>query len=250
MKIVLCIAALLLCGFYLSKYAFDRPPLRGMGQEGTADMPVLVSRARPVVTFAPAKDISLTDAGWCSLSPETRLSVPGNGRLWFSAYKNGVGLLITALAETETPWHWEAAHHPPFPVLREGAAPYKGETLHETLYTLAADADPFHPLQAAAKDAPYLVYRAKLLLDFQQMQVIIEYHEPITQEQARDIAYDLPYLNAFQERGRAACSIVLPGKSSENVLPSRIEKMPVADKAISRIKLSRWIGEMQRLGRL
>jgi hypothetical protein len=51
MKIVLCIAVLMLCGFYLSQYAFDRPPLRGMGQEGTADMPVLVSRARPVVTL-------------------------------------------------------------------------------------------------------------------------------------------------------------------------------------------------------
>ena len=186
MKIVLCIAALLLCGFYLSKYAFDRPPLRGMGQEGTADMPVLVSRARPVVTFAPAKDISLTDAGWCSLSPETRLSVPGNGRLWFTAYKNDVGLLITALAEAESPWLWEAAHHHPFPVLRVGTIPYAGETLHETLYTLSADADPFQPLHDAAKNAPCLVYRAKLLLDFQQMQVIIEYHEPITQEQARD----------------------------------------------------------------
>lgn len=250
MKIVLCIAALLLCGFYLFKYVADRPPLRGMGQEGTANVPVLVSRARPVVTFAPSKNMRLITAGWCSLSPETRLSVPGNGRLWFTAYKNGVGLLITALAETETPWLWEAAHHPPFPVLRVGKIPYKGETLHETLYTLTADADPFHPLQAAAKDAPCLVYRAKLLLAFQHMQVIIEYREPITQEQARDIAYDLPYLNAFQERGRAACSIVLPGKSNEDVLPSRVDKIPVADKAISRIKLSRWTGEMQRRGSL
>ena len=34
MKIVLCIAVLMLCGFYLSQYAFDRPQLRGMGQEG------------------------------------------------------------------------------------------------------------------------------------------------------------------------------------------------------------------------
>ena len=250
MKIVLCIAALLLCGFYLSKYAFDRPPLRGMGQEGTADMPVLVSRARPVVTFAPAKDMNWTAAGWCSLSPETRLSVPGNGRLWLTTYKNGVGLLITALAETESPWLWEAAHHHPFPVLRVGTIPYTGETLHETLYTLSADADPFHHLQAAALNVPCLVYRAKLLLDFQQMQVIIEYHEPITQEQARNIAYDLPYLNAFQERGRAACSIVLPGKSNGDALPRRIDKIPVADKAISRIKLSRWTGEMQRMGKL
>ena len=250
MKIFLCIAALMLCGVYLSKYAFDRPPLRGMGQNGTADMPVLVSRARPFVTFAPAKDMSLIADGWCSLSPETRLSVAGNGRLWFAAYKSGVGLLITALAETEAPWLWEAAHHPPFPVLRGGTTPYKGETLHETLYTLTADADPFHPLQAAVKDTTCLVYRAKLLLDFQHLQVIIEYHEPITQEQARDIAYDLPYLNAFQERGRAACSIVLPGKSNEYVLPRRIDKIPVADKAISRIKLSRWTGEMQHLGSL
>lgn len=135
-------------------------------------------------------------------------------------------------------------------MLRVGTIPYTGETLHETLYTFSADADPFYPLQAASLNAPCLVYRAKLLLDFLQIQVIIEYHEPITQEQARDIAYDLPYLNAFQERGRAACSIVLPGKSSENVLPSRVDKMPVADKAISRIKLSRWTGEMQRLGKL
>lgn len=250
MKIVLCIAALLLCGFYLLKHVADRPPLRGMGQEGTANMPVLVSRVRPVVTFAPSKNMRLTAAGWCSLSPETRLSVSGNGRLWFTAYKNDIGLLITVLAETETPWFWEAAHHPPFPVLRGETTPYKGETLHETLYTLPADADPFHPLQAAAKDAPCLVYRAKLLLAFQHMQVIIEYHEPITQEQARSTAYDLPYLNAFQERGRAACSIMLPGKSNDDVLPSRVNKIPVADKAISRIKLSRWTGEMQRRGSL
>lgn len=176
--------------------------------------------------------------------------MPGNGRLWFAAYNNGAGLLISALAKTEAPWLWEAAHHLPFPVLRGGTTPYKGETLHETLYTLSADADPFHPLHDAAKDAPCLVYRAKLLLDFQQIQVIIEYHEPITQEQARDMAYDLPYLNAFQERGRAACSIVLPGKSNGDVLPRRIDKISVADKAISRIKLSRWTGEMQRRGSL
>ena len=250
MKIVLCITALLLCGFYLSRYVFDHPPLRGMGQGGTASMPVLVSRARPVVTFAPAKDISLTDAGWCSLSPETRLSVPGNGRLWFSAYKNDVSLLITVLAETEVPWLWEAAHHSSFPVLRGGATPYKGETLHETLYTLTADADPFYPLQAAVKDTTSLVYRAKLLLNFQNMQVIVEYREPINQEQTRGIAYDLPYLNAFQERGRTACSIVLPGKSNGDALPRRIDKIPLADKAISRIKLSRWTGEMQRRGSL
>ncbi|MEA4989802.1 hypothetical protein SDC9_02836 [bioreactor metagenome] len=250
MKTVLYIGALLLCGFHLLKYAIGQPSLRGMGQKGTAEMPVLVSRARPVVTFAPAKDMSLTAAGWCSLSPETRLSVPGNGRLWFAAYNNGAGLLISALAKTEAPWLWEAAHHLPFPVLRGGTTPYKGETLHETLYTLSADADPFHPLHDAAKDAPCLVYRAKLLLDFQQIQVIIEYHEPITQEQARDMAYDLPYLNAFQERGRAACSIVLPGKSNGDVLPRRIDKISVADKAISRIKLSRWTGEMQRRGSL
>ena len=246
MKIVLLIAALLFGGFYLAKYALNSPPLRGMGQ---AEMPVLVSRARPVATFAPAKGMRLLTAGWCSLSPQTRLSVPGNGRLWFAVYENGTGLLITALAETEDPWRWEAAHHPPFPVLRGVEAPYKGETLYETLYVLDTDADPFQPLQIGTKDAPCLVHREKLLLNFQHMQVLFEYRETVAQEKVRDVADDLPYLNAFEERGRAACSITLPGKNSEDALPSRIDKMSAADKIVSRIKLSRWTGEMQQRGR-
>ena len=59
----LLVAVLLLCGFYLSKYAFDRPPLRGMGQQDASGAAVLVSRARPSVSFAPAADMRLSTAG-------------------------------------------------------------------------------------------------------------------------------------------------------------------------------------------
>ena len=62
-----CLAGLLL--------ACDRLPLRGL--TGDEEHPVLISRSRPSVLFAPAGDMPAESAGWRSLSPKTQDSLLG-----------------------------------------------------------------------------------------------------------------------------------------------------------------------------
>lgn len=241
MKIFLILAIMVLAGLAGCRLLGQQPALRGMVKNDTGQT-VLVSRARPAVMFAPAEDMRLLSAGWRSLSPESRLTDPGNARLWFATYENGTGLLVTALAEAEDPWEWEAAHHSPYPALRSLQYEQDGQMLYESLFCLAPDQDAFH----AHDDQPCLVYRAKFLLDFQRMQVIAEYHEPLAPALARDVAHDDARLDAIRDRGRQACRILFPDRAMQESLKEHIQKLDTADKAFSRTRLSRWTGEMHR----
>lgn len=241
MKALLILAVLILAGLAGCRLLGQQPPLRGMLQDD-AGQRVLISRARPAVIFAPADGMRLCASGWRSLAPESRTTEPGNARLWFATYENGTGLLITALAEAETPWRWEPAQHCPYPALRTLHYEQDGEMLYESLFCLTAEQDAFH----AHDGQSCLVYRAAFLLDFRQMQVIAEYHEPLDPVLARDVAYDAARLNAFQDRARRACRILFPEKTAQAELKERIQKMDPADDAFSRTRLSRWVGEMQR----
>lgn len=225
--------------------ACDRLPLRGL--TGDAEHPVLLSRARPSVLFAPAAGMSAESAGWRSLSPKTQDSLLGSARVWFVVYEktteNGPARLVTALAEAEDPWHWEDARHTPFPVLRQLHYDYKGEQLHESLYVMEPEDNPFY---GAGMTDPCLVYRAKFLLDFRQMQVLVEYYEPVDSDAARDAAHDEARLNALRDRGRKACLVIFPDKAEQERLKKDFRKMDTADMDISGTRLSRWTGDMER----
>lgn len=232
-----CLAGLLL--------ACDRLPLRGL--TGDEEHPVLISRARPSVLFAPAGDMPAESAGWRSLSPKTQDSLLGSARVWFVVYENatenGPAKLVTALAEAEDPWLWEDARHAPFPVLRQLQYEHKGEQLFESIYVMEPEDNPFY---GAGMTDPCLVYRAKFLLDFRQMQVLVEYYEPVDSDAARDAAHDEARLNALRDRGRKACRVVFPDKAEQERLKKDFRKMSTADMDISRNRLSRWVGDMER----
>ena len=231
MKIVLllllfvCLAGLLL--------ACDRLPLRGL--TGDEEHPVLLSRARPSVLFAPAAGLSPESAGWRSLTPKTQDSLLGSARVWFVIYEKtteaGPARLVTALAEAEDPWRWEDARHAPFPVLRQLQYAYKGEQLHESLYVMEAEDNPFY---------------GTFLLAFRQMQFLMEYYEPVDGDIARDAAHDEARLNALRDRGRKACLLAFPDKAEQERLKKNFRKMDPADRDISRNRLSRWVGDMER----
>lgn len=239
--LVVCLASLLL--------ACDRLPLRGLTNDADGERPVLLSRARPSVLFAPAADLPFETAGWRSLSPKTQDSLLGSARVWFAIYEQpsdaGPRKLVTALAEAEDPWIWEVAHHPPFPVLRSLEYEQRGQRLFETLYVMEPEDNPFY---GTGMSDPCLVYRAKFLLDFRKMQVLVEYHEPVDADTARDAAHDEARLNALRDRGRKACLVVFPDKKEQERLKKDFRKLDVAEMDISRNRLSRWVGDMQRHG--
>ena len=239
--LVACLACLL--------SACDRLPLRGLTDDADGQRPVLLSRARPSVLFAPAADLPYETAGWRSLSPKTEDSLLGSARIWFALYDmpsdEAPRKLVTALAEAEDPWLWETAQHAPFPVLRELSYEHHGQRLFESLYVLEPEDNPFY---GTGMSDPCLVYRAKFLLDFRKMQVIVECHEPVDPDVARDAAHDEARLNALRDRGRKACLVVFPDKKEQERLKKNFRKMDVAEMDISRNRLSRWVGDMQRHG--
>ena len=228
--------------FLFSLWAGNR--LCGEGQLAASDQTVIVSRARPPLTFAPAADMQLKSLGNRTLRPKTRHSVDGDARIWFAVYGNGTGTLVTAVADTEGDWEWEAAHHPAFPAIRAQQYAYKGETLYESLMQLDGDSDPFCTDHAAC-----LAYRAKLLLNFRKTQVIMEYHEPVPEAQVRNIAFDGAALNAFQQRARKACEILMTDKAWLEANIKEFKKLDGAEDRYSRTRLSRWVGEVEREGR-
>lgn len=243
MKILLIVVAIIAVAVFVF-FMGGQPPLRGAGQLVTADQMVIVSRARPPLTFAPAADMQLKSLGNRTLRPKTRHSVDGDARIWFAVYGNGTGTLVTAVADTEGTWEWEAAHHPAFPAIRAQQYAYKGKTLYESLMQLDGDSDPFCTDHAAC-----LAYRAKLLLNFRKTQVIMEYHEPVPEAQVRDIAFDGAALNAFQQRARKACEILMTDKAWLEANIKGFKKLDGAEDRYSRTRLSRWVGEVEREGR-
>jgi len=242
MKIVLLLLFVVLAGAYAIKHLGAQPPLRGMAQDQTSGVQALVSRTRPPLVIVPNPTLSLGASGWRSLSPRTRRSIAGDARLWFALYQHGEGRLVTALAEAENNWVWEPAHHSPYPVLRELQYDYQGQTLYESLYQLPVREDPFG--SGLPENEHVLVYRAKFLLFFRKMQVLVEYREPLPADKALDVRYDMPLLNAFQDRARKQWEVIFPGKEDMARLAPEVQKMATAPADFSRGSLSRWVGEM------
>ena len=241
MKIVLLFAVLLAGGFLLVRQMGAQPPLRGLAHIPDASQQVLASRARPAVQFVPAPGMVLQTAGWRDLIPKTRVTEPGNARLWFASDENGEGVLITALAEATDPWLWDHGHNEPFPVLQAVQYEHAGQTLYESLMAFRAGQNPFDAAGQAC-----LVYRAKFVLQFRKMLVIAEYHEPVPDDAARDAAFDPQRLDAFRQRGRKACTVAFPDREAQEALKERLSALKPADAVFSRTGLSRWVGEMRR----
>ncbi len=241
MKFLFFFSLLLIGGFLCIRLMGPQSPMRGLVHIPAASQQVLVSRVRPAVFFVPAQDMVLQSAGWRDLIPQTSISLPGNARLWFAIYGNGKGTLITAFAEATDPWMWDHGHHEPFPVMQAVQYEHEGQTLYESLMLLQAGQDPFDHAHAAC-----LVYRAKFVLQFRKMLVIVEYHEPVAAESARDAVFEPKILNDFREHGRYACTVTFPDKAAQESLKENISALGTADKTFSRTALSRWVGEMRR----
>lgn len=243
MKIVLLALFLVIAGGYALKHLAIQPPLRGMAFDPALGQQLLVSRTRPSLIMMPDAVFTMRASGWRSLAPKTRRSIAGDARLWFILYQQGQGKLVFALAEAENQWKWEAAHHSPFPVLRELQYDYMGQTLYESLYQLSSKEDPF--AGEMSENVHMLIYRAKFLLFFRQMQVIIEYREPLPYEHVRDVRSDGALLSDFQERARQQWQVHFPDKEELAALTPHLTKMDTAPSEFARSKLSRWVGEMQ-----
>ena len=71
-------------------------------------------------------------------------------------------------------------------------------------------------------------------------------HHPDLSDAARDAAHDEARLNALRDRGRKACLVVFPDKAEQERLKKDFRKMSTADMDISRNRLSRWVGDMER----
>ncbi len=249
--VVLLVAGL---GALLWSALGSQPPLRGLTRLPGSAQQVLLSRARPCVTFALDPSLTLLTAGWCDVHPATRESIEGDAKMWLALYRHGRGLLATAVADGKDRWEWESGGHAAYKPLRSQQLPGSGiYSIFETVTQLDHRRDPFcggAPDGKATKETKFcLVYRAKMILEFEKTQVIVEYHEDLPSNLAQDIAFEDEYLNAFTRRARAAGQIRVIEKDEAQALAEHIEKPGTLDRGISRRALAVWTGEMHRTGR-
>ena len=255
-RLLLIVAVVIVGGFLVmrSQNLLTGKPLQGMVQVPESRVAVLASCARPAMYFVPAADMTGREAGWRTVRPKSRSTDQGSARLSLALYDNGTGMLVTALAEAEDKWKWEAPHHTPFPAIYTHIEPFPYETggdnlpeqLHESVYVLDSPHNPFAAI-AVNKDTAHLVYRAKSVLFFGQMQVLFEYHEPLDAESVRHLRADSPIFEPFLLRARQACSMRFPNREQAATLKDGIERLEPAAEVLSRTALSRWLGELQHL---
>ena len=251
---LLLIIAVIAAGWLFAMGFMTGKPLQGMVHVPEAKTLVLVSRARPAVYFVPAPDMTGRETGWRTVSLKSRTSVEGDARLSMAIYDNGTGMLVTALAEARDKWEWEAAHHTPFPAIYTHIEPFPYESggsdlpeqLHESVYVLDAGHNPFATV-ATDQRASHLVYRAKSVMFFNQMQVLYEYHEPIKAGMARDMRTDSPLFDPFLQRARQACSLRFPSREQAKALADGIQHLEPAADVFTRTKLARWLGELNQI---
>lgn len=240
MKIVLFVFLLVIGAAFLFVFFGSPKPLQGLllmsdGQSA------LARRARPKIVLWPQGQFVLERAGYKQIRPQDDLLENASARVSLALFQ-GIqkeAYVITALAECEDSLEWEAAAHLPYKALRVHEEPLGKETLYESLYLLPAKRNPF-----AEEDR--LVARMKLLLFFRKMQVVCEYHEPVSKEMAHTLSLDLDprYLAEFEKRATSACRILV-GEEGEGEL----EKIGPMEGNLSRTRLSQWLGKVEHAGR-
>ncbi len=233
-------------------------PLRGLSHYPASPESILLSRARPPLTFAIEPGLSLQTAGWCDVHPQTMDNLDGDAKMWLALYRHPRGLVVTAVADCQGRWEWDAGHHAAYKPLRSMERPQDVFSIWETVTVLDRKHDPFCGTinnmemdnTAAGQDTgSCLVYRAKMILEFNKCAVFAEYHEDLPENLAADIAYEDRYLTDFTQRARKACQIRRLSKDEAEALAQDITKMDVLDKGISRRNLAVWTGRMHRPGR-
>ncbi|MDO5537194.1 MAG: DUF4851 domain-containing protein, partial [Desulfovibrionaceae bacterium] len=249
LKIVLIILIVAVGGLLFSSMS-SQPPLRGLVREAGSPQQVLLARARPAATFALDPGLTLLAAGWCDVHPESYTSVDGDAKLWAAVYRHPKGLAVTAVADGIDRWQWEAGVHPAYKPIRSLQRPGELFSIFETLTVLDHRRDPFCGQpgtgKATRETGACLVYRAKMVVEFDKTQIIAEYHEDLPDELALDIPFEDAYLNDFTRRARAAVQPVLLDRETGKAMSEGIEKMDVLDKSISRRSLAVWTGKMER----
>ncbi len=251
--IIVAVIGVLLSGMLGQK------PLRGLSHYPGSPESILLSRAKPPVTFALEPGLSLQKAGWCDVHPETMENIEGDAKMWLALYRHPKGLVVTAVADTQGRWEWDAGHHAAYkPVRSLERRPQDAKDIFsvwETITVLDRKHDPFcgsgttKDTASGQDTGSCLVYRAKMILEFSKCAVYAEYHEDLPESLAADIAYEDRYLTDFAQRGRKACQIKRLSKEEASSLAEDIVKMDVLDKGISRRSLAVWTGRMHRPGR-
>ncbi|MCR5815156.1 MAG: DUF4851 domain-containing protein [Desulfovibrio sp.] len=248
MKILVLLFCVLAAAFAWYLYTVKPGPLQGIVRNAQG-LEVLVSRARPSLLFEPSASMQLVASGFKTVRPKDRRLDAEGVRVSFAVYRDQLGELVTALAETPGEWQWVAGSHLPYPVLRRVEEPYgegeRIETLYESLFLLDAAKDPFPDPRAKEK---VLVYRAKFLLFFRKMQVLFEYHEPIAADKARTLDLEPAVLRDFAARGRAACRVRFFAKEEAKERFSKLRPLSAADSAFQRTLIAYWLGEIKHPG--
>ncbi|MBQ9537582.1 MAG: DUF4851 domain-containing protein [Desulfovibrionaceae bacterium] len=231
---------LVTAGVVFYYFAQHEPPLQGLStlESGVS---VLASRAKPPVVLVPSPDMALLHSGFKRVRPQDREQSAPSVLVSFAVYNDNSCHLVLALAETSGEWVWEALQHCPYASLRTIEEPYAKAQVYKSIFLLQPKADPFKTSQMTQ-----LVLRAKFLLSQRKRQVLIEYREPVTQEQVRLLNIDLnnSYISQFYARALRAWSVQFP--SIDAVKTLTINKLAASD--IERTGLAPWLGEVEHPG--
>ncbi|MBR4742540.1 MAG: DUF4851 domain-containing protein [Desulfovibrio sp.] len=232
MKLLFIFLILVVVGTVFYRLSLTQPPLRGMITLESGDE-VLANRAKPKLHFVIAQDQKLLAAGFKDVRPPDRRGDNESVRVALALYQGKRGTLITALAECGGGWTWIPAHHVPYASLREREEPFGKERQYISIFLLPQAKNPFD------EGEPYvLCARTKMLLKFSTLQVIAEYHEPVSEKVARTLDLNPEYLRSFAERAQEAATVFLGDEQQKDI--KKLTALP----NVSRTLLGDWLGEM------
>lgn len=249
-KAIFLVFALAILGILYAVLSSSQAPLRGMACMPGSPTKQLLARAKPAATFTLSPELSLLEAGWCDVSPESMENITGEAKMWLALYRHPKGMVVTAVADAKDRWQWEAGQHAAYKPIRSLKRPQEKFAVWETVTVLDRKHDPFCGSRSSREKDACLVYRAKMILNFDQCEVIAEYHEDLPENLALNIAYEDAFLNDFSKRAREACQIRCLKSEEAESLAQDIEKMSVLTKSVSRRSLAVWTGKMQRRGKI
>ena len=244
MKLFLCLVVVIVAVAF--RLFGTTPQLRGLHDD------IFVSNARPALAVEPGAGLRLVEDGWCDVQPDSRVTTPGGARVWYALYAGDAPerRLLVLLTEADNGWRWPhglpGEHHV---WARRVKHEINGLMAHQGAYVLAPADDPWAYRDSGPWASGSFTQRYVMLTQFNRVKLVVEYREPVRPTAAGiPPLEDVDALVGLKERADAAFRLLR--RDGGDVVPEVMSRPEKAPAELSRRALARWLGGMQREGRL